>query len=96
MDSMKNELDNLRNKINKIDEEMVVLLIKRMHLALKISDFKDSNLKAITAKGRVSEVLERVTRLAIENNGDEMFVRKIYTLIIEDLTRMQLKKKGVV
>jgi len=90
------DLDSLRKKIDMIDEKIVVLLIQRMNIALSISDIKENNIVSIQSKDRVSIVLERVARIATENNGDDNFIREIYSLIIEKLTMMQLNKKGLI
>lgn len=95
MEYIKEEIYKRRNEIDGIDENIVRLLTRRMHLALEIADLKANNVAAVTAKNRVSEVLDRIARLTIENNGDEEFILEIYTLIIDKLTQMQLKKKGM-
>lgn len=88
-------LEFYRNEIDKLDEKLVVLLIKRMNIALSISDVKDNNISSIHAKDRVNIVLDRVAKLAIKNNADEHFIRNVYSVLIEELTIMQLKKKGL-
>lgn len=88
-------LDLLRRKIDIIDEKIVVLLVQRMNVALSISDVKENNIVSIRAKDRVSIVLERVTKIATENNDGDDFIREVYSLIIEKLTMMQLNKKGL-
>ena len=88
-------LDNARVKINEIDSKIVCLLVKRMNLALLLSDLKDNTVEAISAKDRVEIVLSRVERLALENHGDASFIHGVYEYIISELTNMQLAKKGL-
>ncbi|RLM22281.1 hypothetical protein BIY29_12350 [Brenneria alni] len=95
MTAIKATLEDLRNEINALDTQLVTLLVKRMHVALSIADLKENSVDAVTAKNRVEAVLGRVSQLAANNNGDEAFIRKIYELIISELTEMQLKKKGL-
>ncbi|GLR10930.1 chorismate mutase [Mixta theicola] len=88
-------LESLRKEIDELDEKLVVLLTQRMNVALAIADLKDNSISSVQAKHRVKKVLDRVAKIASNNNGNEQFVRKIYSVIIEELTTLQLMKKGL-
>lgn len=77
-------LEELREKINSIDEQMVKLFIERMQAAAKIAGNKAEHKLPILDQKRESEVLNRVIELA----GDDfaMYTRMLYATLF-DLSR---------
>lgn len=88
-------LDKLRQDIDIIDNQLVRLLTDRMNIALNIADMKANNVDAVVASDRVKIVTDRVADIALSIQGNEVFIRNVYGLIIEELTRMQLHKKDL-
>lgn len=55
------DLNNLRDEINSIDNELVELFEKRMRTAAAIADYKKQNGLPVSDKGREREVINKVT-----------------------------------
>ena len=86
------ELQEIRKKIDALDDDLVQLLVKRIRLAMRASDYKHT---AEDVKGcdRVQIVLDSVGKRATQAGGYEETVQNIYRTIISELTDLQLKKK---
>ena len=56
-------LDNYRNKINEIDEQLIDLLVKRMEISVKVGKYKKENNISILNSKREQEVIEKVVLL---------------------------------
>lgn len=89
-------LKKLREDIDRIDNQLVRLLTDRMNIALNIADLKADSVDKVVARDRVKIVTDRVAGIALSIQGDEIFIRNVYGMIIDELTRMQLQKKGLV
>ncbi len=88
-------LEELREEIDNIDNQLVRLLTDRMYIALNIADMKADNIDEVVASDRVKIVTDRVAGIARSIQSNEVFIRSVYGTIIEELTRMQLHKKGL-
>ena len=62
------DLEQLRNEIDAIDDEILKLFLKRMENASKVADYKKANNLSTLQKGREREILNRVS----EKSGKEM------------------------
>ena len=71
----------LRDDINKIDDELVSLFAKRMNTALKIAEYKKENDLPVLNASREREILARVT----EKSGDElaMYTKILYSVLFD-------------
>lgn len=85
----KNKLDELRNVINKVDDEILQVMSTRMSVARQIGDYKKDNQVTILQISRWEEILR--TRL---KNGEMMglsqnFIKELYQLIHNESIRIQ-------
>lgn len=87
---MKEEIENLRVEIDKIDNVIVASLVKRINCALKIVEYKTNKEEAISYD-RVKIVLDRVRSKAVQAGGHEEMVVAIYSNIINVITDMELE-----
>lgn len=78
------ELKRIRNEIDSVDQEIVMLLAKRLKLAKKAADFKKANNMNFIDAAREKEIIARQTELAIKNGLRPEYVTKIYTVILEE------------
>lgn len=62
-----NELENLREKIDTIDREMIALFEKRMDVVCDIAKYKKKNNLSILNQGREDIVISKVKSI-IKNN----------------------------
>jgi len=78
-------ITELREEIDRIDKEIVDLLIKRMNISRDIGSKKEE----IKDKSREMQVILNV----LNNSGEKMdsiFLREVYELIIAESRRIQL------
>ncbi len=85
-----NELNQLREEIDKIDRQILALLNKRGQIASRVGHIKNSQGLAIYVPSREEEVL---SRLKEENQGpfSQDIVEKLFHLIIEESKKIQIE-----
>ena len=82
------KLKEFRDKIDKIDKDVIELLRERFELVGQIMDIKDS----VEDKDREDEVIERITSYL--SNAENMdFFTKLYKTIFEESKRIQRELK---
>ena len=85
----KENIDQLRAKIDVIDENILYALGSRMNISRKIGEYKrDSNI-AILQTSRWDEVLARVICKGKEHGLPEGFVRDVFNAIHEASVEVQ-------
>ncbi len=62
-------LNELRKEIDKIDEELLTLLNKRMEIVRKVGEYKNSSNAPIYRPEREKEIIDRLTKLSESQNG---------------------------
>lgn len=75
----------MRQEIDRIDEDIVKLLIRRMDISRHIGKSKEK----VTDKSREMQVILNALNTA-EEKIDPVFLREIYELIITESKRLQL------
>ncbi len=83
------DLDNYRKQIDKIDREIVTLLVKRFEVVEKIANYKKKNNLQILDIEREKNILKEKVDLAKSNNLDEEFVLDIFKKIMEQAKKNQ-------
>lgn len=75
------DLNELREQIDSIDQELVELFVKRMNLSGQVADYKRANDLPILVPARERAILQRVAEMA----GDDMgsYTRVLYSMIFE-------------
>lgn len=86
------ELNDYRNQIDAVDEQLVKLFVQRMNLSAKIADYKKEHSLPIYVPGREREKLQNVAELA----GAEMdnYTRVLYSMLFE-LSRSYQSKRNI-
>lgn len=92
-DEKKEDLTSLRSQIDKIDDEIVELLAKRMGLAGKVAGQK--SIDKIRDINREKDVITRLTHKAEVLNCPPDLVKQVYTMVFEHSVHLQLKSKLV-
>ncbi len=84
-------LEELRNEIDKIDDEILNLFLKRMDVASKVADYKKENGLSTMQKGREREILKKVS----DKSGSEMseYSRILFTTLM-DLSKNYQNKRN--
>lgn len=84
-----NKLHNLRNIIDELDEEMMLLLQKRMEIIEQIGEYKKDNNVSIFQLDRWREILKSRIHSGIDKKLDKDFVEKFCQLLHEESIRVQ-------
>ena len=87
-------LDKLRQQINHIDDEIVMLLKNRMDFAKKIGEYKKANNITILQTNRWNEIREKLINQANKNGLNQDFVIKYFNVIHEESINIQNKLNG--
>ena len=82
-------LNDYRQKLNGLDEQIVELLGKRIDICRDVAQFKRENGIPMMQGVRVDEVKDRCARLASEHQIDPEFVRELYAMIIDETCRVE-------
>ncbi len=85
------DLEELRNEIDGIDDEILNLFLKRMETASKVADYKKENNLSTLQKGREREILKKVS----ENSSEDManYSRILFTTLM-DLSKSYQNKRN--
>jgi len=85
------DLNLIRKKLNKIDSEIIDLLVERQSYMPAVGKYKQKNGLAITQIKREKEILKSLTKVAKKNKINPALVQKIFKLIIKDAKVIQRK-----
>jgi chorismate mutase len=85
----KNKLDELRESINKIDDQLLSVFMNRMAVVANIGKYKKENNVTILQTSRWEELLNDKITQAKAMGLDPDFVKQLYILIHEDSIRKQ-------
>ncbi|MFW2590876.1 chorismate mutase [Aliarcobacter butzleri] len=84
-------IDEVRNNVNNIDEQIVKLIALRGSFVKQAAKFKkDSN--DVKAPKRVEEVINKVKNIARLNGANEEVVENVYKAMIESFINLELKE----
>ena len=86
------EINEIRNEIDKVDEQLVKLFVERMNLSAQIADYKKAHNLPIYVPSREREKLQNVA----EQAGAEMdnYTRVLYSMLFE-LSRSYQNKRNI-
>ena len=77
-------LDNFRRQIDNIDNEILILLKRRVQIAKKIAKYKNLNKIELIDLNREDQIMLSVKSKAISMALSEGFIRRIFESIIEE------------
>ncbi len=84
-------LESYRKQIDAIDEELLTLLKKRLHIAEKIGMYKKENNIDVLDKSREHEIIEKLSNKAKEHGLPESLLKEIWRLLFEEAYRVEKK-----
>lgn len=82
-------LDEFRKHLNKIDNELLELLAKRMSISTKIGEYKRDNNVTILQVDHWKKIIEKGLNLSVQLGLREEFVKGLYQLIHDESIRRQ-------
>ncbi len=94
-DDHKSHLQELREKINEMDDELVQTLAARMIISKEIGEWKRDNNVVVFQASRWESILKRVLQLAEDMNLNREFVKQVYVLIHDESIRAQVDVMNV-
>jgi len=87
--TFKNKLEQLREQIDILDNEMVDLLARRMTLSKKIGKYKKDNNVTILQIRRWKKILQTQSKHGSLVGFDDEFIRSLFTLIHDESIKVQ-------
>ena len=78
----------LRQKIDKLDEDIIQLLKRRMGISKEVGKLKEELDIPVEDKGREQEIIDRLTQQAGRNLSEEQLIR-IFTAVFKSSKQVQ-------
>lgn len=91
MNTTTDNLNELRRQIDKLDDELLELLARRMKVSGEIGRYKKEHNMSVLQSQRYEDILARRARQAVELGMDREFMRSVMQAIHEESIRQQLK-----
>ena len=91
----KKKLNNIRKKLDKLDNSLINIIKKRTLLVKDVIKLKDYK-KEIVDKARINKILNNIKKKSIQNNIDPKITRRIWINMIYayiNFERRNFKKK---
>jgi len=82
-------MEKLRQNINDIDNQLLLLLQNRNRVSQEIGEFKKNNNLPIYDSVRETQLLDRLTNLNMKSNLEGIFIKEIWNLIINNSKKLQ-------
>jgi isochorismate pyruvate lyase len=90
MDNCKS-LNQVRENIDRIDHQIVKLIAERSGYVRQAANFKKDT-EDVKAPKRVEMIIEKVRRLAEENNVDPNIIESLYRNMINSFINLELEE----
>jgi isochorismate pyruvate lyase len=84
-----NTLDEARQEIDKVDEEIVKLIALRNNYIKQIAHFKTS-VEEVKAEDRIEDVISRVRQQAIELDLNPNLINDLYIRMIDGMVESEI------
>lgn len=86
-----NNLEQFRNRIDELDEELINKFASRMNIVEKIGEYKKQNDVTILQLERWEQILKNRTMLAEKTGLSNDFIKKLLEIIHQESIRLQTK-----
>ncbi len=86
------KLEDLRDQIDEVDDQIVTLLAERMHIARLIGEYKFNHNIAVLQPERWEEIVRTRTLSGVEKKLTEQFILSLYTLIHKESIYQQTQQ----
>jgi isochorismate pyruvate lyase len=85
------DLNDVRQNIDKIDNQIVKLIAERSYYVKQAASFK-KDAEDVKAPNRVEMIIEKVRRLAVDNNLNPNIIEIVYRSMINSFINMELEE----
>lgn len=86
------KLDDIRNKVDQLDDKLLALLVRRLALAKKAGFIKKESLQPIEDRLREKAVLKRIKTRVKDLGLSVSFAESIFKLVIAEAKKNQTEK----
>ncbi len=83
------EIEHIRNEIDTVDREVIMLLSRRKTLVKMIGEIKKKHNLQVLNKTREEKLFARLRALAEKQGLDAAYVEKLYKIILEQSKKEQ-------
>jgi len=84
-----NSLQEVREEIDVIDEQLVYLISKRSRLIRQAAAFKES-VDDVKAQNRIDDIMQRVRKKAIELNINPNMISELFKIMIDEMVETEI------
>ncbi len=88
------DLQEIRENLDRIDKEIVLLLAKRVSFIPAVAEYKKKNNLPRIHPEREAQIIESKRKIAFENNLNPDLVEKIYQEIFSESHRIEKEIMG--
>nr|WP_297484077.1 chorismate mutase [Sulfurimonas sp.] len=86
-----NSLQEVREEIDIIDEQLVDLISKRSRLIRQAAAFKES-VDDVKAQDRIDDIMQRVRKKAIELNINPNMISELFKIMIDEMVETEISE----
>lgn len=84
-------LDNVRERIDQLDDQIVVLLAQRQQQVARAATYKSDEAQ-VRASDRRARLMERLDAQAAQEGADPTVVTSVYTAMIDAFVELELRE----
>ena len=88
------ELAGIRDRIDKVDRQLVALLAERGGLVQEVVQFKRANHMAVVDRGREDLMLAKIADIARDEGLDPRVAQNVLRTIIDGFTLLEVEELG--
>jgi isochorismate pyruvate lyase len=86
-----NSLKEVREEIDKIDDQLVELISTRSHLIRQAASFKNS-VDEVKAEDRIEFILQKVRHKAIQADVSPNMISELFTIMINEMVETEISE----
>ncbi|WP_304544810.1 chorismate mutase [Sulfurimonas microaerophilic] len=84
-----NSLQEVRDEIDVIDQQLVELISERSHLIRQAAAFKDT-IEDVKAENRIDDIMQRVRKKAIDLNINPNMISELFQVMINEMVETEI------
>lgn len=84
-----NSLEEVRQEIDKLDDQLVNLISERSHLIRQAAGFKNS-VDEVKAHDRIEFILQKVRHAAIQAGVSPNMISELFTIMIDEMVETEI------
>lgn len=86
-----NSLQEVRDEIDKVDDNLVELISQRSRLIRQAAGFKNS-VDEVKAEDRIDDIMQRVRKKGIELNINPNMLSDLFNIMIDDMVETEISE----